>query len=326
MEKVRTPVFHIVYGTKDITAYISPYVESVTYTDHEHGKSDEIDIRIEDSDHRWKSAWYPSKGDVLTLKIGYRDEALLPCGSFEIDEIEFSGPPDVVNFKGLATPIKKALRQANTVAYENKTLAQIAQEIATKHALELIGEIQDIRVKRITQKQERDLAFLKRIAEEYGYVFKITDNKLVFYETGVLEAAAAMATIARTDMTSFSLRDKTDEVYRACTVSYHDPKGKQLVSHTESASGVIKGDTLKINERCESKAQAITKAQAALRKANGCQTEGTITLPGTPKLVAGLNIAVTGLYKLNGTYHVVSSRHIIDRSSGYKTELEVKRV
>ncbi len=326
MEKVRTPVFFIEYETKDITAHISPFALSVTYTDHEHGKSDEIDIQIEDRDHLWKSSWYPAKGDVLKLKIGYESEGLLPCGSFEIDEIEMSSPPDTVSLKGLGTNIKKALRQENTTAYENKTLKAIAEEIAGKHGFTLVGEVKDIRVKRITQKQERDLSFLKRIAEEYGYVFKIADNKLVFYEIGKLESASAVYAVDRKDLLSFNLRDKTHNIYKACLISYHDPKKKGLITHTVSADGIVKGDILKLNDRCENKEQAIVKATAALKAKNGGQIEGSLTVIGNPKLVAGSNITLTGLYTLNGIYHILTSKHVIERLSGYRTELEVKRV
>jgi len=326
VEKVRRPVFFIEYEQKEITTYITPFVLSVTYTDYEHGKSDEIDIKLEDRDHIWKSFWYPQKGDLISLKIGYEGEPLLPCGSFEIDEIELSAPPDVVSIKGLATNIKKALRQNNTKAYENKTLKQIAEEIAKKHRFEIVGEIKDIKIKRITQKQERDLSFLKRLAEDYGYIFKIADGKLVFYELDKLESANAVYVINRKDMISFSLRDKTHELYNACVVSYHDPKTKKLITHTEKADGVVKGDILKINERCENKEQAIAKAKAAIARRNSLQTEGNITVIGNPKLVAGSNIEVSGLYTLNGKYHIQSSRHTTDRSSGYRTELEVRRV
>jgi len=326
VEKVRRPIFFLEYEKKDITAYITPFVLSVTYTDHVHGKSDEIEIQLEDRARLWKSSWYPQKGDLITLKIGYEGEPLLPCGSFEIDEIELSAPPDTVTIKGLSTNIKKALRQDNTKAYENKTLKQIAEEIAKKHGFELVGEIKDIKIKRITQKHERDISFLKRIAEDYGYVFKIADGTLVFYEIGKLESADIVFVIDRKDMISYSFRDKTYELYRACEVSYHDPKTKKLITHTEKAEGITKGDVLKINERCENKEQAIAKAKAHLHNKNKMQTEGIITLVGNPKLCAGLNIELTGLYILNGKYHIETAKHTIDRASGYKTELEVRRV
>lgn len=325
-EKVRKPVFFLEYEQKDITAHITPFVLSVAYTDYEHGKSDEIEIQLEDRRHLWKSSWYPIKGDTITLKIGYEGEPLLPCGAFEIDEIELTAPPDTVSLKGLATNIKKALRQENTKAYEEKTLRQIAEEIAKKHGYEVVGEIKDLKIKRITQKQERDVSFLKRLAEDYGYIFKIADGRLVFYEIGSLESKDVVYIVGRKDMLSFSLRDKTYELYKACEVQYHDPKTKKLITHWVDARGVTKGDVLKVNERVENKEQAIEKAKAYLKNKNKMQTQGTITITGTPKLVAGLNIEVKGLYTLDGKYHIEVARHTISRIDGYKTELEVRRV
>ena len=176
------PTYKLLYGKKDITKDVSNYVTNIDYTDFEHGQSDEISINFEDSENLWHSAWIPTKGDALTLKIGYEGEKLLNCGKFEIDELEYETPPDIVTVKALATSIKKALRQKNSVAYENKTLKQIASEIAKKQGLILMGDIADIKVQRITQNQQRDLEFLKKLAEEYGYIFKITSNYLVFYE------------------------------------------------------------------------------------------------------------------------------------------------
>jgi len=196
-------VFKIEYENKNITAEISPNVLSVSYTDFEHGQSDEVEIQIEDRSHLWKSSWYPTKGDSIKLNIGYEGEKLLNCGSFEIDEMEFSAPPDTITIKALAANIKKALRQNNSIAYENKTLKQIAQEIANKHNLSLIGSIKDVKIKRITQNKKRDLEFLKNLAEEYGYIFKISDNKLTFYETAKLKSAKPALIISRNELISF---------------------------------------------------------------------------------------------------------------------------
>jgi hypothetical protein len=105
----------------------------------------------------------------------------LSCGTFEIDELEYSTPPDEIIVKGLSTGIKKPLRQNNSVGYENKTLKQIAKEIADRQGLNLVGNIADIQVDRITQNKERDLTFLTKLAEQYGYIFKIAEKNLVFY-------------------------------------------------------------------------------------------------------------------------------------------------
>ena len=317
------PIFKIEYNQKDITKDVSNQVLNIEYTDYEHGQSDEITITFDDTQKLWQSSWIPSKGDSIRVFIGYEGEKLLNCGVFEIDEIEFTTPPDTLTVKALATGITKALRQNNSVAYENKTLKQIASEIAQKHSLTLVGEIEDVRVERITQNQERDLTFLKKLAEQYGYIFKIAEGNLVFYKTEKLTGADAAKILYRTDLTRITLSEKTSKNYKAVTVSYHNPKTGKKITATAKNEKCVKGDTLKITERCENKQQAILKAKAALAKGNNT-IEGSIDLVGTPSLIAGLNIELKDLGYFSGKYHITQTRHFIDRTSGYGTSLEVK--
>ena len=317
------PIFKIEYNQKDITTDVSNQVLNIEYTDFEHGQSDEITITFEDTQKLWQGSWIPSKGDSLRVFIGYEGEKLLNCGLFEIDEIEFATPPDVLTVKALATGITKALRQNNSVAYENKTLKQIASEIAQKHSLTLVGEIEDVRVERITQNQERDLTFLKKLAEQYGYIFKIAEGNLVFYKTEKLTGADAAKILYRTDLSRISLSEKTSKNYKSVTVSYHNPKTGKKITATAKNENCVKGDTLKINERCENKQQALLKAKAALAKGNNT-IEGSIDLVGNPNLIAGLNVELKDLGYFSGKYHITQTRHFIDRTSGYGTSLEVK--
>ena len=317
------PIFELFYDKKNITNDVSPYVTSIEYTDVEHGESDELSISFEDSEKLWQGAWIPSKGDCLRAYIGYEAEKLLNCGVFEIDELEYDTPPDVVTVKGLATGIKKPLRQKNSVGYENKTLKQIAKEIADKHELSLVGEIADIRVDRITQNQERDLTFLTKLAEQYGYIFKIAENNLVFYDVSKLKGAKSTQIFYKTDLSHINLREKTSQKYKAVQVSYFDPKKRKTVKASARNESVQKGDTLKITARCSDRKQAIIKAKAALSTAD-TKIEGSIELSGNPYLIAGLNIEIKGIGHFSGKYHIKQARHVIDRASGYKTYCEVE--
>lgn len=317
------PIFELFYEQKNITKDVSPYVTSIEYTDVEHGESDELQISFEDSEKLWQGAWIPVKGDSLRAYIGYESEKLLNCGEFEIDELEYDTPPDVITVKGLATGIKKPLRQKNSVGYENKTLKQIAKEFADKHGYTLVGEIADVRVDRITQHQERDLTFLTKLAEQYGYIFKIAENNLVFYDVKKLKGAKPMQIFEKSDLISINLREKTSQKYKSVQVSYFDPKKKKTVKATARNENVVKGDTLKITVRCSDKKQAIVKAKAALNTAD-TKIEGSLEFVGNPYLVAGSNIELKGIGHFSGKYHIKSARHVLDRSTGYKTYCEVE--
>ena len=255
--------------------------------------------------------------------IGYEAEKLLNCGIFEIDELEYDTPPDVITVKGLAAGIKKPLRQKNSVGYENRTLKQVAKEIADKHGYTLVGEIADVRVDRITQNKERDLTFLTKLAEQYGYIFKIAENNLVFYDVQKLKGAKSTQIFYKTDLLHINLREKTSQKYKSVQVSYFDPKKKKTVKATARNENVKKGDTLKITVRCSDRKQAIVKAKAALGTADD-KIEGSLEFVGNPYLIAGSNIELKGIGHFSGKYHIKQARHVLDRSSGYKTFCEVE--
>lgn len=326
MEKVRAIAFKVSVAGKDITADVSNMVTGITYTDKTEGESDSVELQFDDTDALWRGTWYPTKGDTIKLEIGYED-LLLPCGVFEIDEIELSGPPDMVTVRGLAAGIKKAVRTKNNSAHEGKTLKKIAETIAGKHGLTVQGDIENIQINRATQHRETDLEFLKRISWEYGHVFSVRDTALIFTTIYKLEESDAADVIDRADLMSYSLRDKTSETYKKAEVKYHDPVENRVVRGDDTSSGDdTAADTLVLQTKAENPGQARAKAKAALHRANSRKQEGTITVPGNPLMVAGNNFELTGLGVLSGVFHIQESRHTLSRSGGYVTEATIKKI
>lgn len=350
MASVQKPTVKIeytyLYNKIDITRNISPSLLSVTFTDNEHAKSDEIELQIEDSDHKWKDKWYPEKGAELNIKMGYDDliKPLMNCGSFEIDEIENSFAPDTVSIRGLSTSIKKSLRQNNNFSYGGEdaptSLVEIAYEIASKHKFsDIIGanKIANIKIKHISQYSQSDLAFLTKLAESYGYIFSVKGDKFIFYSYSELENEKAVLTLNRTNIISGSIKNKSHEIYKACEIAYWDKKKPGQIKAIYEDPSKEDGDILKLNIRCENVEQAKIKAKAALKKANRNEMTGNFSLIGDILLKAGKNIEFEelgvkpgSLYssksKLDGKYHIRTSRHSITRLSGYTTEIEVRKI
>jgi uncharacterized protein len=150
----------------------------------------ELEFRLEAHYRRWQGPWSPTQGDLVNLQIGYEAEMFLPCGDFQVDEMELVGPPDVFSLRCLSAYITPAMRTPNSAGYENQTLLQIASTIASKCGKTVLGAPNDINVtfQRKTQKLETDVAFLRRIAGEHDYDFTVTGNQFVFYARPALEA------------------------------------------------------------------------------------------------------------------------------------------
>lgn len=328
--KVPVPMVVVQYENKDITASITPTLIEVNYTDFMEGESDSVELVLEDAGRRWQNAWYPQHGDQVSVQIGYEDAPLLPCGEFEIDEVGLDGPPDVVRIKALAAGVKRSVRTRNGRAYEDTTLADIAATIARRNKMQLTGKIEQIKIARVTQVYETDLTFLKRVSEEYGYSFSVRASRLCFFKRADLKEAKPTLLIDRTQVSSYRFRDKVHGVVASATVSYHDPHAKRTrtrkVKDAEAKTNQRSADELKLNVRAENDQQARLKADAALDRANEDQTGASLTLFGNVKLMAGVNVQLTGFGRMDGKYTVTQSRHRLSRSSGYTTEIELKRV
>src|SRR5439155_26340295 len=123
------------------------------------------EIVLEDRDRRWQGPWFPVRGDIVSLQIGYElEEWGLNCGDFQVDELELKGPPDTFHLKCIAAGITPSLRTPRSAAYEGQTLSQVANTIAARHQLTVVGAPQNVNVAwaRITQRHETDLHFLRR--------------------------------------------------------------------------------------------------------------------------------------------------------------------
>lgn len=450
MEKVRNPVFQVIYAGKNITNDITKYLISVEYVDNTANESDEITIKLADPDGVWRGPWYPSKGDQISLSIGYDDE-LLNCGIFTVDEIELQGPPDEVTIRGLAAGINSPLRTKKSRAYEKQSLRQIAQKVADQYGytiedsyektistganydrerteltkltstvanasnfnmllqatykIEIVAEsiykkgrkpqaaalregnrdaadayaktayrvfkdkdnsilhqakvdlnkvirsvipqlvnnkssvtkiysvLDGIIVERVTQSRETDLAFLNRIAMNYGIMFSIRGTVMVFTSVYGIEKVDSIFTVDRTELMSYSLKDKATKTYKNAKISYLNPKNNQVVRADIASSDintdvkyVTSDDTLEIRTKVENRQQAEELARARLHNSNTKTQEANITVPGNPMLCAGINMQLTGMGEMSGKWHVKKSAHKIDKGSGYTTDAEMKRI
>lgn len=319
-----TATYKVTYAGKDITADISASVISISYTDNVEGESDELVLEIEDATGKWREAWYPDQGATLTATMEYGG-ASLDCGTFEIDMIEFMGPPDTVTVRALAAGVKEAMRTKRSRAYEDVTLSDIASRIAAAYSLTVEGTVRPVKIKRATQHRKQDLRFLTELALEYGYSFSVRGNKLVFTSLDSIEAGAAVFQIEPGDVTSYSFRDQIVGTYAGAAVAWHNPETNEAITGDESGGDGT--DTLEIRTKAEDSTQAKEKAAAALREANTKKVTAALSMPADPRLCSGINVGLSGFgAKLSGKFHILRATHTINRGNGYTTDIEAKKI
>lgn len=254
----------------------------------------------------------------------------LDMGTFEIDSVDMSGPPDKVTVKSTSIPYTSKLRmEKKNKAWEKISLKGIGQEIAGKNGLKLMYEASNNPTyKRKEQVQTSDIKFLQNLCHAAGMALKVTTLTIVIYDAAEYDKKPAVRTFKKGsgDIISYKMGTKlTDTAYTSCHVSYTDPDSKETIEYTytpDSKTGT--GQTLEVNEKVNSKAEAIRLAKKRLREKNTQEYTASLKVVGDVSLVAGITVKLKGFQQFDKKYKVTQAKHnLLD---GYTVDLSLKQV
>lgn len=340
IEYARHAALEVTVDGHDVASFFSSYLLDFTFTDNSSGKADEVQITLHNRDGKFTEKWQIKKGMPVYAAIVCTDweesgsTMTLPCGSFKIDEVEYSGPPDKVTIKAVSSALTGGLRETNrTRAWENTSLQNVSAQIASEYGLSLMYYGDAHQFKRQDQRNESDIAFLSRIASERGMHCKCHDGKLILFDAESAESQDASMSIPKTgDMyspTSWSFKESSSGTgYDKVEVAYTDPvTGNVHIAEAQAknkSAALYKDEskTLTYQQRAESAAEAARLGRAALHKANTEERTASIECMGCPKLVAGRTVRLEGYGEFSGAYFIQSATHKIS-GSGYTTSLEL---
>ena len=260
----------------------------------------------------------------------------MACGSFTCDEVSYSGPPDKVKIKAVSASLSGPLRETvRTQAWEEFTLQGVAGDVASRNGLSLFYDADAHTFARQDQRNESDLAFLQRLAEDRGVSLKVRDDKLILYSAKDADTRSSALSFQRfgdgyTTVSDYDFKEKSEgTAFRACTVEYHDPATRELRAYTYNPSGVAATSEntrkiLDLDKRVESEADAMALAKNRLRSGNQGECTGSFTVMGHPGLVAGITVGMSGFGKFDGKYFVTKATHSM--GSKYTSKAEIRRV
>lgn len=339
----RTDV-EILFDGTDITKKIMPYLLSMTYTDNEEGEADDIKIELQDRDSLWMESWLNEAIEAASAaklklqaaimpkywRVGEADK-VLPCGTFELDDVSAQGPPATISISGTALPFSSQIRQTlKSKAWESYTLSGIAKEIAASNGMTCMYEAAfDPFYKRKEQRKKSDIKFLEKLCQDAGISLKATDSMIVLFDQTAYEKKPPVMTIRRGNgYKDYSLSTgAADTQYASCRVSYVDSTGKCIegIAKTEDYN---KDDSnnqqLEITAKVYTADEAKTLAEKHLRLHNKFSKTASFTLPGDTALVSGVTLMLEKFGAWDGKYIVRSAAHTV--SDGYTTKIELRKV
>lgn len=323
MTNSRNTFLDLAYNNQNISDDLKPHLASWTYTDNLSGEIDDLQIVLEDVEHKWLSDWFPSKGSLLNAiiikKNWYETIKRTLLGKFEVDEIEASGPPSTVAIKALAVPENNSLRgQFKSKAWEKATLKLVANDIAKRNGLKLVYKASANPTKdRYEQESETDLSFLYRLCKDEGLCLKLTNNTIIILDEAEYERAPVVATINRQSkqddeilVQSWKAKTTLTGTYKDCRVEYKDTAKKKTIKATFTPPKPPKvGRTLIVKEQIKSVAEGQRLAKNKLREANKEATKVDLQVIADKHLDSGMTVNLKGFGKFDGKYIITKVVH-----------------
>jgi hypothetical protein len=273
------------------------YVAAQYLTESSGGESQSDDTAQDGSGT--SAAKYTKVDATLTLVAEDGSEKALQCGSFEIDDVHVSGPPQVVDISATSLSYQSAIRKTKkTRSWVQTTLSGILGTCAGSGGYSpMYLSDYDPSYSYILQDDVTDIEFLSRLATNAGLSLKVTNGSIILFDEADYEAQPVVRTIKRGDgsYTSYDF-DSTlsTTAYSKCHVSYSTEDGTTYEATFTPATAFSEGEVLEVTEEVGSNAEALTLAKKRLRAANKGEMTGSLTMVGDPALQAGLNVAVSG--------------------------------
>jgi uncharacterized protein len=324
MIDARRTYLDVTYNKKNVSAELGEHLTDWTFTDNLSGEIDDLQITLEDIEHKWLSDWFPTKGSLLhgdIIKKNWKEQPIkTKIGKFEVDEIDASGDPSIVTLKALSVPESSSIRgEEKSKAWEKTTLKVVAGDIAKRNNLKLFYQTNENPKKdRYEQDSETDLAFLYRLCKDEGLCLKLSNHSIVILDEVDYEVKATVGTINRISKEDdeiqrsgdWSARTTLSGTFKSCRVQYFDSKKKKTIKATFTPKKAPKvGRTLVVKEEVKSIGEAQRLAKKKLREANKKATTVQLTVTSEKHLDAGMTLNLKMFGKFDGKYIITQAIH-----------------
>lgn len=330
MSRARRASIDVDYEHVNITDEIEGSVKTLTYTDMASGESDSLSLSLQDRERKWMGSWAPQKGNHISASVTFRDWDSegdiwkIYCGLFEVDDISMDGPPPACTIGAVSIPRSTAFNEEErTKNWEEITVKEIAEEIASRAGISLFYEAEEIPVTSIEQDKQTDCKFLYSVCEKYGLAMKVFAEKIVIFDEAAYEAAQPVTELKYEDFaTGYRYKTKLEGTYTGAKIAYSDPGTGE--THIVTVGG---GDRIKeINEVADSAADAQKKAVAALNNANKSDTTFSGTIKARRELIASSCIILSGFGVPDGIYYLDKVVTKISGNGASKQSIEAHKI
>jgi phage protein D len=294
---------------------------SLSITDEAGVKSDKLEMVIDNRD----PFAVPPIGSEIEVALGY-EPAPAKMGRYRLDSWSKNGPPTVLTLSASAVELTTNFKEKRLRSYHEKTLGEIAREIAGRHGLKAAvdANLAAQHIAHIDQQAESDMGFLTRLAARYGATFKVGDGRLIIAAQGSAAAPAGgskgVIVVRPVDVSTWSVTQAERGGHKSAVAYWHDHQAGKRIAATAGHGSPRHVD----RHVYPTKAEAEAAAKAALGRLTRGRRSGEISGAGNPAIYAEAQIRLEGLDpECDGTFFAKSVRHEFS-AGGYTTSVSLE--
>lgn len=274
-------------------------------------------------------------GDEVTLKLGTSDA--------EVFQGEIISMKPGFSAKGGTSLTVRALdkvhrlgRGRKTRVFEDMKDSDVVSEVGGEAGLSVETDATEETLPYILQRNESDIAFLKRLAARNNFILRIADGKLTFQKPQFEGTGYAVAMGG--NLRDFNIEYNTTNLVQNVVVRGWDPEAKEEIVGEATAgevdqigSGTLGVDTASafgdstayvtdVPVSSQSGADAVAKAE--MNRIARQFARGTAKIAGNETVRAGTMVTFSGIKAaVNGTCFVIGTRHMVSVATGYEVEV-----
>ncbi len=267
-------------------------------------------------------------GKLVTVTKGYVTSVLAEAGNDTVDRMVVSGFD--ASFKLTLEPRSRT--------FLKQSASDIASKIAGEHGLSAKVQSTPFKFEHVLQYNETDYEFLQRMADQVGFRAWVIEDDLYF--RAMPEGKVTTQLDMGDDLIKLSLRMSAADRADSADVSFWDVKQKQVITSSvkspgkatyvngaltksveDGAVGAFKKTALRTGHvPVESNDQAKALAEGRIRTASASQVVLKGEAIGSPQIVAGSKVKITGAGRTaSGEYLLTSVEHVYGGGTPYKT-------
>ena len=319
---------------KDMTGGLSPRLVSLTLAEKRTDAADQLDIVITDHDGKMV---LPRKGVILNVSLGWEQGHGLPSGlvdkgSFRVDEIKHSGPPDIITITARSANFTSDLRIRRGRSFVGQTLGHVIGIIAADNGLKarvdptLAGKT----IPALGHTHKSDAALLQALGKRFDAVSTVKAGFLLFAPIGSGKTATGKTiptvTIDRADLANGAHNYGTEDrgQYGGCEAVWHDKAS--AADHTVTAGGGT-GKPKRLRRTYHTEADARHAAEAENTRIGRGKAVMDFTLPiGRPDYFPDVPVKLTGWKAeiIAHDYVIEEISHTMDDSGGLTSKLKLE--